>query len=1376
MPRCSPAMCRQAAVASPCAQNVCVDARSFKTPDLWEMDHHMNGTTVEKHSPIDYGVQIRFINDLKEPRKPQKLRSKTSKPGSYGVAVRVQGIDGQPFVVLNSGEKGGDSFGVQIKGESKYGMPSRSQPLEETFPGSPGAASSSKDASGSISSDSDLPENPYGMKPSLYSSQYSTSDEEQVSRQRVPKTDSLDGAHLSRSNAASPAQSGCRTLPKKKALGEQLRRTQSYGSLLSTEPDEPPEPNSSRTQPTNVSQALSSGATARSTSLMNLAGRRLPSSQEDAGSISGLRPVRKSLPSDSDSAEPGQTTNTGGSDIDTKPLSSVDSLINKFDGKAQHRGRASRRSRISLEDRKRSQSLDGRAAYHDTADSRELRNNELQGIFGEGANTSAAKQPTSANLLGSRSLPRDIEPQLKENGLDKSKLTRDWVNKSLEEQRVEKQPRKVESDLQLKSTPDLLKDQQEVSQPGSSEYMKELIYNILKDGSMESDATVKRKTNLIFEKIKALSAVPPAESRESVAKANELKQKVSELQTKLDEQTKLRQRLEVSHDSRQNGSPRTLEIRLEESEEECQRLREAFEKKSQELHSRLEELKEVKAIKEQTESKLTDLEEQLTEMQEALDRFREPMGGTPDREELLKELLETREELEEILRAKQKQEEQLRQRERELTALKGALKEEVANHDKELDRVRQEYQQDMEQLRRNMENVSQDQASLEAERQKINSVVRNLQRELQESSEETAHWKEMFQRNKEELRNTKQELMQVKVEREDFEEELREMRERFTAMRQEVEQARSGTGDAGEASTLRKELREAREQLRELTLEKQTQDELLRQRERELVALKDALKDEGDSHDQEVEELKQQFQQDLKQLRKDYEDTFKVKAALESEKEATEQTKKAVESTLRETQEENDDLRRKILGLETQLKEYWHFADNWQGTEARLKEKIAKLEAERRQMEDSLGDATEQEQELLLTKRSLESRLEEAQRSLSKLSREHQDLSTLYHEEVKQKEQLKRAKSELEEEKRLLDKSITKLTKELDQMSQESHNSLSELQSQLEEYKERSRREITDSQKQAKDRNAEVEKMQYNLGRLQDEVMRLKQALQDSQAERENAVLDKELLAQRLHSLEQEMESKRRSQDDRSRQIKALEDKSKRLEVELEEERNTVELLTERINRTRDQIDQLRAELLQERSVRQDLECDKISLERQNKDLKSRLTSFEGFQKPSANISQLESHIQELQDKLQAEEREKSMLVSSNRKLERKVKELTIQIDDERQHVNDQKDQLSLRVKALKRQVDEAEEEIERLESARKKAQRELEEQHEINEQLQSRVKALEKDLWRKAARSTAESSLKDDHLSSDEEFDSAYGPSSIASLLTEGNLQTSSC
>ncbi|KAL9822981.1 cingulin-like isoform 2-T2 [Geothlypis trichas] len=64
--------------------------------------------------PLDHGVQIRFISDLREPRRPP--RSSRGRGGSYGVAVRVQGIAGQPFVVLNSGQRGRDSFGVQIRG------------------------------------------------------------------------------------------------------------------------------------------------------------------------------------------------------------------------------------------------------------------------------------------------------------------------------------------------------------------------------------------------------------------------------------------------------------------------------------------------------------------------------------------------------------------------------------------------------------------------------------------------------------------------------------------------------------------------------------------------------------------------------------------------------------------------------------------------------------------------------------------------------------------------------------------------------------------------------------------------------------------------------------------------------------------------------------------------------------------------------------------------------------------------------------------------------------------------------------------------------------------------------------------------------------
>ncbi|XP_075301496.1 cingulin [Opisthocomus hoazin] len=1265
------------------------------------MERPASAAMAGKPNPVDCGVQIRFIGDLEEPRRAPKARAKA---GRYGVAVRVQGIAGQPFVVLNSGEKGSDSFGVQIKSEGSYPVPHAGPP-----------------APGSVGSDSDLPENPYGGQQPRHGASCSTSDEEPsggpVTSRREPKA-----------------------LPGQRPPAEELRRTQSYGDLLGAAAEEPFATGAPRASGSRQHRALAGG---KSSSMLSIAPER--------GRASGSRATAKVSSSDTDAV-----VDASGSDVDTKPLSSVDLLISKFDGKGQQRGRAARRARIPAEERKRSQSLDGRVSHRDAPDAGEP----------SGARCRAGGlRPQPLVPAGSLSHPSGA------GGAEDTGARSQRASRAVEEPPAERLQSKARAELQLKSTPDLLRDQREVAQPGSGEHPSELIYGILKEGSSESEVSLKRKTARLLEKVQEL-AVPPKDAVCSQPQHRELAGKVEELQEKLKEETKLRQKLELPGEPARSGSARALEAQLREAEGESQRLRAALEKKTQELQRSLRELGEVRAAKEQAETRLGGCEERLLAAHHELDRLRKGSGAAPGSEALYKELLETREELEEALSSRQRQEEQLRLRERELTALKGALKEEVASHDKELDRVRQQYQSDMDQLRRSMEDISQDQASLESEKQKINSVVRNLQRELEESAEETGHWRDMFQKNKDELRSTKQELLQVKLEREEFEEELRELRERFVAAREEAEQARSRALDPGELEALRKELRQAREAQRELAAEKQSREERLRQRERELAALKGTMEDEVSSRDGELERCRR----DLQQLQEERDEATKAKASLESAREASERARKTAESSLRELQEQHDDLRKKVLGMETQLKEYERMGENWEGSQARLKEKVTKLEAERRQMEGSLGEATEREQELLMAKRSLETRLEEAQRSLARLTQEHQELSASYQEEQQQKEQLKRAKSELEEQKRLLDRTTEKLNKELEQMTEESHSSLAVLKSQLEEFKEKSRKEITDSQKQAKDRGAEVEKMQFSVGRLQDEVARLKQALQESQAERESVLLDKEVLLQRLHNLEQEMETKKRSQDDRSRHVKALEEKSKLLEVELDEERTTVELLTERVNRSRDQIDQLRAELLQERSSRQDLECDKVSLERQNKELKSRLASSEGLQRPSSNVSQLEARVEELQDKLQAEEREKSVLLSSNRKLERKVKELTIQIDDERQHVSDQKDQLSLRVKALKRQVDEAEEEIERLEGARKKAQRELEEQHELNEQLQNRIKALEKEAWRKAARSAADSSLQDDQLSSDEEFDSAYGPSSIASLLNEANLQTSSC
>lgn len=73
----------------------------------------------------------------------------------------------------------------------------------------------------------------------------------------------------------------------------------------------------------------------------------------------------------------------------------------------------------------------------------------------------------------------------------------------------------------------------------------------------------------------------------------------------------------------------------------------------------------------------------------------------------LQDLMSSQAHLMEVCQLKQKLEEMLRQRERELTALKGALKEEVTSHDKEIEVLREQYSTDMEKLRNSMEQVSQ---------------------------------------------------------------------------------------------------------------------------------------------------------------------------------------------------------------------------------------------------------------------------------------------------------------------------------------------------------------------------------------------------------------------------------------------------------------------------------------------------------------------------------------------------------------------------------------------------------------------------------------------------------------------------------------------
>ncbi|KAJ3593051.1 hypothetical protein NHX12_005389 [Muraenolepis orangiensis] len=588
-------------------------------------------------------------------------------------------------------------------------------------------------------------------------------------------------------------------------------------------------------------------------------------------------------------------------------------------------------------------------------------------------------------------------------------------------------------------------------------------------------------------------------------------------------------------------------------------------------------------------------------------------------------------------------------------------------------------------------------------------------KELQQRENECSRLKNKLEKTEADLQTTLEELFQVKMEREQYQSEIRDLQDQLSEMHDELDTAKKSAAADGEKDAIMTDLMQLRAELQELLLAREELEEMLRRRERELTALKGALKEEVATHDQEVDKLREQYDREISVLQTSLEEAKQSNAAVLREKAQLEAAKGAAEDQAGSMNQEAERSSTRARELEDQVAKLHRVVDEARLQENRLGDRVVRLERDKKHLEESLAEVKEQEEEMSHANRALTTRLEEVQRHLSKLSLEHRDLEERLKEEKIQKEQFKIIKNEIEDERRLLDRTVEKLQREMNDIVDASQCSTLELQEQIDIYKEKNRRELAELQRELKDRGLELERSQTAARSLQDELSRRVEDLQQCQREWDEAVEKRSALERTINDLETVNQTNAHTKDEKARHFKLLEERIVQLELDLGEEHQSGDQLMNRIDRGRDQVEQMRSELLQERSSRQDLECDKMALERQNKDLKSRVSHLEGSQKSNQEglVSQLESRVGELEERLEAEERERANLQLVNRRLERKVKEMMLHGDEEHLSMQDQRDQLNLRLKALKRQMDEAEEEIDRLEHGKKKLQRELDEQQE---------------------------------------------------------------
>ncbi|XP_019905362.2 myosin-10 isoform X4 [Esox lucius] len=438
---------------------------------------------------------------------------------------------------------------------------------------------------------------------------------------------------------------------------------------------------------------------------------------------------------------------------------------------------------------------------------------------------------------------------------------------------------------------------------------------------------------------------------------------------------------------------------------------------------------------------------------------------------------------------------------------------------------------------------------------------------------------------------------------------------------------------------------------------------------------------------EEALESKEEFERLNKQLRTEMEDLMSSKDDVGKSVHELEKSKRTLEQQVEE--------------MRTQLEE---LEDELQATEDGKLRLEVNMQAMKAQFDRDLQARDEQGEE---KKRTLVKQVREMEAELE--------------DERKQRALAVAAKKKLEVDLKDLEGQIEAANKARD----EAIKQLRKLQAQMKDYQ----RELEEARATRDEIFAQSKENEKKLKGLEAEILQLQEDLAASERGRRHAEQERDELADEISNSatgkSSLLEEKRR-----------LEARISQLEEELEEEQSNTELLNDRFRKTTMQVDTLSTELAGERSAAQKSENARQGMERQNKELKAKLGELEGAVKSKfkASITALEAKILQLEEQLEQEAKERAAANKIVRRTEKKLKEVVIQVEDERRHADQYKEQMekaNSRMKQLKRQVEEAEEEATRANASRRKLQRELDDATEASEGLTREVNTLKNRLRR---------------------------------------------
>ncbi|XP_076871423.1 myosin-11a isoform X2 [Brachyhypopomus gauderio] len=827
-----------------------------------------------------------------------------------------------------------------------------------------------------------------------------------------------------------------------------------------------------------------------------------------------------------------------------------------------------------------------------------------------------------------------------------------------------------------------------------------------------------------------------AQKNNALKKIRELEGLISDLQEDLESERIARNKAEKT--KRDLGEElEALKSELEDTLDSTAAQQELRAKREQEVtllkKAMDEEGRSHEAQVQEMRQKHTQAVEELTEQLEQAKRVRSNLEKA--KQALEKETSELTVEIRSLAQSKQDVEHKRKKVEGQLTELQGRFNDSERQKAELGDRVSK--------ITVELESVTSLLNEAEGKNIKLNKDVASLTSQLQDNQELLAE-------------ETRQKLQ--------FSTKLRQMEDDRNSLQEQLEEETEAKRNVERhVSTLNIQLSDFKKKLDEMSGNVELLEEGKKRLQRDLEASNTQFEEKAAAYEK-LEKTKNRLQQELEDILMDLDNQRQLVSNLEkkqkkfdqmlaeeksisskyaderdrAEAEAREKETKALSlaRALEEAQDAREELERANKALRAEMEDLVSSKDDVgknvhelekskRGLEAQVEEMKTQLE----ELEDELQAAEDAKLRLEVNmqalkaqfERDLQGRDEQGEEKRKQLVKQVRELETELEDERKQRAALSASKKKMEGDMKDLEGQIDTANKGRD----EAIKQLRKLQGQMKDFQ----RELDDARAAREEVLSTAKESEKKAKNLEAELMQLQEDLAAAERAKKQAETERDELAEELAS---NTSGKSALSDEKRR----LEAKISQLEEELEEEQGNMEMLNDKLRKSSQQVDQLTNELQTERTTSQKNESARQQLERQNKELKAKLQEMENQVKSKfkSSITALESKVSQLEEQLEQENRDKQTVAKTMRQKEKKLKDLIVQVEDERKQAEqykDQADKANARVKQLKRQLEESEEESQRITAARRKLQRELDEATESNDAMGREINSLKSKLRR---------------------------------------------